>query len=228
MEEIDLKELFEIFWSKKAQIILTVLIFMTIGAIYTIELIKPKYTSSTTLVLVQADSSNNKGNSESLTTSDLALNAKLVSTYSELIKSKNVVRQVISNLDIDVAEENLRKSITVNAVEDTELIKISVSNANPLYAEQMANEIANVFTEKVVEIYNLNNVYVVDKAEISTNPSNINHTKNIMIFSIVGTVIAFACTFISSMLDTTVKTADDVEKKIKVPVLASIPKYDFK
>ncbi len=228
MEEIDLKELFQIFWAKKVQIILTILIFITMGTIYTIEIVKPKYTSSTTLVLVQADSSNTKGNSESLTTSDLALNSKLVSTYSELIKSKNVVRQVISNLEIDVPEETLRRNITVNAVEDTELIKISVSNANPLYAAKMANEIANVFTEKVVEIYNLNNVYIVDKAEISTNPSNINHAKNIIIFAAAGMVLALACTFIASMLDTTIKTADDVEKKIKIPVLASIPKYDFK
>lgn len=228
MEEIDLKELFEIFWSRKAQIILTILIFMTLGAIYTIEIIKPKYTSSTTLVLVQTDNTDNSKNADSITTTDLVINSKLVSTYSELIKSKNVIRQVISNLGINVQEETLRRNINVNSVSDTELIKISVSNKNPLYAAQMANEIATVFTEKVAEIYNLNNVYVVDKAEISTVPSNINHTRDIIIFTAIGIVISLVCTFIASMLDTTIKTAEDVEKKLKVPVLASIPKYDFK
>ena len=51
MEELDLKELFEIFWSKKVQIILIVLIFAVIGVIYTMGFVTPVYTSSTTLVL---------------------------------------------------------------------------------------------------------------------------------------------------------------------------------
>ena len=228
MEEIDIMELFGIFWSKKVPIILTILIFVTLGGIYTIEIVKPKYTSSTTLVLVQTENNENSKNTESITTTDLTLNSKLVSTYSELIKSKNVLRQVISNLNIEIEEEILRKNINVNSVSDTELIKISVSDKNPVYAAQMANEIANVFTKKVAEIYNLNNVYVVDQAEISKEPANVNHAKNIIIFTIIGIVFALASAFITSILDTTVKTAEDIEKKIKIPVLASIPKYDFK
>lgn len=226
MEELDLKELFEIFWSRKVQIILIVLIFMTLGAIYSLELIKPKYTSFTTLVLVQTDSSGK--NSESLTTSDVALNSKLISTYRELIRSKSVIRQVISNLGINVSEDRIRKNVSVTSASDTELMKISVSDENPVYAAQIANEIAVVFSEKVVEIYHLNNVCIIDKAEVTKTPANINHTKNIVIFAGVGLIVAFAYAFIASMLDTTIKTAEDVEKKLKVPVLASIPKYDFK
>jgi len=45
MEEIDLKELFRMFWNKKVQIILIVAIFIMIGVIYTVGFVKPKYTS---------------------------------------------------------------------------------------------------------------------------------------------------------------------------------------
>lgn len=229
MEELDFKELFSIFWNKKVQIILVTLIFATLGAIYTMTLVKPKYTSSTTLVLVQAESSKeNSESTESITTTDITLNSKLVSTYSELIKSKNVLRQVISNLNIDLNEEEIRKNIEVKSVSDTELIKISVTDKNAEYAEKLANEIAKVFISKVSEIYNINNVYIVDEAEISIEPSNINHVKDIIIFTFIGMLFAFISVFVANLLDTTVKTTEDIEKKLDIPVLASIPKYDSK
>ena len=158
MEEIDLKELFEIFWSKKILIILVVILFGVIGIAYSFLLVVPKYTSSTTLVLTKADSVTKPTDlNDSITTSDITLNSQLVSTYSELAKSKKVLRTVISNLQIDIDEEELRKSISVTSVKDTELIEINVTNIDAAKASQIANEIANVFTVNVAEIYSINN-----------------------------------------------------------------------
>ncbi|MCI8547858.1 MAG: hypothetical protein HFJ38_03105 [Bacilli bacterium] len=224
MEELDLKELFNIFWNKKVQIILIVLIFIVMGVIYTVGFTTPMYSSSTTLVL--ASSSNNQTTANTITATDITVNSKLVSTYSELVKSKNVLRQVISNLNIEVNESSLRNNVKVSSVKDTELIEITVTNENPTYASKIANEIAKVFTEKVKEIYNIDNVQVVDEAEISNTPSNINHKKDVVIFAFIGLVAAAGYVLIANMLDTTVKTAEEVEKEFKLPVLASIPIYD--
>ena len=224
MEELDLKELFNIFWNKKVQIILIVLIFIAIGVIYTVGFVRPMYSSYTTLVLATVE--NTTGTTEttnSITTTDVTLNSKLVSTYSEIVKSKNVLRQVISNLGIEIEEETLRNNITVNSVKDTELIEITVSNENATYSAKVANEIAKVFTEKVKDIYNINNVHIVDEAEVSNNPSNINHIRDIIIFAVIGFVISAGYVLIANMLDTTIKTAEDIEKGFNVPVLASIP-----
>lgn len=225
MEEIDLKELLSLFWSKKTQIILIVLIFMLIGVIYTVGFVTPKYTSSTTLLLATSDNSTDK--SSTITTTDVTLNSKLVSTYSDLVQSKSVLRQVISNLGINISEEELKNNITVTQEKDTEIIKISVTNANANTAEKVANEVAKVFTQKIQEIYKINNVHIVDAAEVETTPSNINHPKDVMIFTFVGIVVAAGYVLIANMLDTTVKTAEEVEKEFKVPVLASIPLYSF-
>lgn len=225
MEEIDLKELFSLFWSKKTQIILITLIFMLLGVIYTIGFVTPKYTSSTTLLLATSGNSSDKTNT--ITTTDVTLNSKLVSTYSALVQSKSVLRQVISNLGINISESELKNNITVTQEKDTEIIKISVTNANPNTAEKLANEVAKVFTEKIQEIYKINNVQIVDKAEAENTPSNINHSKDIMIFTFVGLVIAVGYILIANMLDTTIKTAEEVEKEFKVPVLATIPLYNF-
>ena len=232
MEEIDLKELFEMFWNKKAQIILLILIFMVIGIIYSVGFVTPMYSSSTTLVLVGTGSNSTDPNqttttTDGITTTDITINSKLVATYSELVKSKNILGQVISNLGININEDVLRKNIQVTAVEDTELIEITVSNENPEYAAKIANETAKVFKEKIEEeIYKINNVYIVDQATVPSQPSNINYAKNIVIFAFIGAVVAAMYVLILNMLDTTVKTQEDIEASIKLPVLASIPIYD--
>ena len=221
MEEIDLKEFVMLFWNRKVSIILITIIFMLIGIIYSVGFVTPKYTSSTTLLLATSESANSKTNT--ITTSDITLNSKLVSTYSELVKSKKVLRKVISNLNIDVEEEELRKNITVSSVKDTELIEITVANKNPKYSAQIANEIAKVFSEEVNEIYNINNIHVVDEAEIAENPSNINISKNVILFAFVGIVISIAYVLVANMLDTTVKSAEEIEKNYGIPVIAAIP-----
>lgn len=226
MEELDLKELLMLFLNKITQIILIIAIFIAIGVIYTTGFVTPEYTSSTTLVLATAENSTKK-ESDTITATDVTLNSKLVSTYSELVKSKNVVRQVISNLEIKDDEENLRKNVTVSSVKDTELIEITVTNENATNAAKIANEIAKVFTDKVAEIYNINNVHVVDEAETSNVPSNVNHLKDIVIFAFIGAVISVMYVLLANMLDTTIKTAEEVEKEFKIPVLATIPMYSF-
>ncbi len=225
MEEIDLKELFLMFWKRKAEIILIIAIFIVIGFIYTSVFTKPMYTSSTTLVLAGTNDEASE-NQTSITTTDLTLNSKLVSTYSQLVKSNKVVRQVISNLGMDISWESLKNNVKVSAVEDTEVIEISVTTENAADSAKIANETANVFTKKVAEIYNINNVHVVDEAEVENAPSNINHEKDVIIFAFIGLVISVIYVLITNMLDTTVKTAEDIEKEFKIPVLASIPVYE--
>ena len=225
MEELDLKQLFNIFWSKKVQIILIVLIFIVLGVIYTIGFTKPMYSSSTTLLLAGSESSGGE-TTNSITTTDITLNSKLVSTYSVLVRSKDVLSQVISNLGMDISWESLRNNVKVSSVEDTEVIEISVTTNNAENSANIANEIAKVFTEKVAEIYNINNVHVVDEAEPENTPSNINHEKDVIIFAFIGLVVAVIYVLLANMLDTTVKTAEDIEKEFKLPVLASIPVYE--
>ena len=148
MEEIDLKELLKIFWTKKLQIILIILIFMGIGVIYTVGFKVP---------LILASQNSNQSNSNTITTStatDITVNSKLVSTYSELVKSKNIIRQVITNLNLGttISEDELKNNVTVSSVKDTEIIKITVTTKEPVNSVKIANEIAKVFTEKVKDI----------------------------------------------------------------------------
>ncbi len=224
-KEIDLKEILLEFWNKKVQIILIISIFILIGIMYTIAFVKPVYTSSTTLLL--ATSGNSLNQSNTITTTDITLNSKLVSTYSTLAQSKSVLSKVINNLGIKMSEDELKENVSVTQKTNTEIIILSVTNADPTLAAKLTNETAKVFMEKVSEIYKINNVQVVDQAEVSSTPSNVNHAKDIIMFTAIGIIVSIIYVVGANMLDTTVKTAEDVEKQFKIPVLVSIPMYDF-
>lgn len=225
MEEIDIKELLGLFWNKKIQIIIITIVLTLIGTIYSFTMVKPKYEASTTLVL--ASLKNEEG--ESITQTEITINSKLVTTYSELVKSKTVLREALTNLELSekISEESLRGSIKVKSVEDTEIIKITVENGDSEIAAKLANEIARIFAIKVAEIYNINNVYVVDAAEVTTLPSNINHLRDIAIFMAVGLVIGFAEVLIVKLLDNKIRTEQDVEKSTELLVLGILPKNEY-
>ena len=222
MEELDLKELLNLFWSKIFQIILIVIITTGIGIIYTFGFTTPKYSSTTTLLLAGSEQSTGDAKN-AITTADVTLNSKLVSTYSSIVKSRTVLREVISNLGIDIEEESLRRNVTVKNTEDTDIIEIIVTNENAGYSAKIANEIAKVFKDEVQERYHINNLDVLDEAEVENTPSNIHHSKDIVIFAFIGLVISVMYILVANMLDTTVKTPEDVEKGVGLPVLVSIP-----
>lgn len=228
MEEIKIKEIFNIIWEKKILIIVITIAFAIAGAVYTLAFKTPIYTAYTRIVLVMTGNDNKKESKNetsggSITTSDIALNSQLVSTYSEIAKSNNVIREVISNLGINATEGGIRSNLSITSVEDTEVIKIQVTNANAVYASKIANEIAKVFSKRVKEIYKIDNIYTLDEAETPSGPSNINHTKDVLLFMIIGMIISLTYVFIVSMLDNTVKTVEDIEKGFDVPVLITVP-----
>lgn len=226
MEELDLKELFFMFWNKKLEIILITLMFVAVGIGYSYFFVKPEYTSTTSLVLAQSSSSGQTGDG-AISATDLTMNSKLVSTYSELIKRKAILGQVCENLNIPESNiQELRGKIKINSAKNTEIIEISVTNKDPNKAAAIANEIAKVFGEKIVEIYNISNVYLLDRAEANAVPSNINHMKDVVIFAFIGLVIAAVYVLIANMLDNTIKTEQDVEATTELLVLSSIPNYD--
>lgn len=227
MEELDLKELFSIFWNRKLEIILITLIAIVIGIIYSYFFVTPKYKSSTTLVLAQTSKSGEQSGEESITQTDLTLNSKLVSTYSEIMTTKSVLSEVVESLDIPgLNESKIKNNISVQTVKDTEVIEITIQNEDPNYAAQIANKLAEVFSKKIVEVYNISNVYILDRAEPDNNPSNVNHIKDIIIFAFIGIVISVVVVLILNMLDTTIKTEQDVENLTGLLVLSSIPDYD--
>lgn len=220
MEELDLKKLISIFWNKRLHIIVISIVAIIIGAIYSFNFVTPKYQSYTTLVLVKATEESET--TKTITSSDVGLAKSLIGTYSQFVKSKFILRPTINNLQLNESEESLAKKITVSEIEDTEMLKIIVKDEDPVKAMKIANELTRVFAEKVPQVY-VDNIYILDEAEESITPCNVNHAKDILIFFVIGLVISVVYVLITNMFDTTVKDSDDVENSTELTALVSIP-----
>ncbi len=222
MEEINLKELFDYFVSKLPIIIIVALLATLLGIIYGIWFQKPMYNAYTTIVLTRTDS-NTGNNDSSITQSDVLLNQNLVSTYRAIITSKRILNQVINNLDLNITTEELEKNVSVTSEKDTEVIKISVNSENATDAKDIANEIERVFSNEIVNIYNIKNVTIIDYAEEDNIPYNINMPKQIILAFLIGFILSCAVIFVMFYFDTTVKSSDEIENKLGLPVLGVVP-----
>ncbi len=234
MEEIDLKELIYSFWKGKMLIVIFAIIGLVLGIIYQNFLVTPMYRASTSLVLAQGNSSDTDGetatnnNTASITQNDINLNQKLVSTYGEIIKSRAVAKDVIDELKLNMSIERFISNINVQSKQNTELLLITVSNEVPEVAAKIANHLADAFADKVADVFNINNVSVIDVAEVDNVPYNINLLKTCVIFTFAAIILAFLILFIKFYFNNSVNNEDDVEKVTGLPVLAVIPKYEEK
>ena len=221
MEEIDLKELFE-FIKKKIGLLITItVVICLLGCIYGLFIQKPMYKSYTTIIL----GGNETTASQTITQSDITLNKNLVDTYAEIVKSRRVLEQVIAELDLEETYEELSNKISVSSVNNTEIIKITVADSNPIEAKNAANVTANFFSKEVVKLYNMNNVNVLDEANEANEPYNINIPKQVIIYFFIGIIIALSILFIIFYFDRTIKSVEQVEQKIKLPILGGVEEY---
>ena len=221
MEELNLMDLLKYYLKKSYVIILMTILVALIGYYYVEEIQVPMYHGTTTIILVQK---NNRATTAYETQNELTINEKLVSTYSELIKSRRILSQVIQNLKLDLTESELAKNITVTSASDTSIIKITVSDASKKKAASIANQIAGVFKAEIGEIYpNLENVTVIDEAVVEDIPYNVNLVKQMLIFTCLGLVLSCGIVFVMYYFDGTVKNKKEVEDKLNLPVLGEVP-----
>lgn len=218
-EEIDIKRIIEIIFSKKLIIALIILLSITLGYVYSYYYKKPEYKSSVTILLVADENKTDK----SLTQTDVNLNNGLISTYSSIAKSSSILQKTIQNLNLDIPVSKLEQNVEAKQIDNTQFLEISVKNESPERAKNIANELAEVFTEQIKEIYNLQNISIVDKAETEENPCNINHMKDMIIFGFAGIVLSIIIVMIIYMFDDTVKDQKDIEKNIKLRIIGTLP-----
>lgn len=220
MEEINLIELLKYYIRKIPIIILSTLLSILIGYLYIEHIQIPMYQGTTTIILVQKNDNISNNN---ITQGEIEVNEKLVSTYSEIIKSRRVLEQVIDSLKLDINVKSLSDNITVTSVKDTSIIKIIVNDINSKNAMLIANKTAEIFKKEITKIYNLENISTIDEAIEEQNPYNVNFIKQMIIYSMIGFLASFIIIFVTFYFNTTIKNKKEIEEKIKLPVLGEIP-----
>ncbi len=220
MEEINLKEFWDYYKRYLKIVIAVVFLFALFSFGYSKFWKKPMYSTSTTILLVKGD--DNGTNNDTINQSDITLNQKLVSTYTQIIKSRLVVNQVIDYLKLDYSYSQLSKRISVQSIDDTEVLKVTVTDKDPEMAAVIANRLASVFDKEVTEIYNINNVSILDEAIVIESPSNIHTIKDLIIAGLVGFVLSSGIIFVIFYFDDILRDTDSIEKELDLPILAKV------
>ena len=217
MEEFDITEFLKYYLSK----IIIVIVFTVIGVVgawyYTENLQVAKYRSSTSIVLANQNTD--------ITVNDVSLNKNLLPTYREIIKSRSILTKTIKNLGLDLTYEELGKKISVKSENDAEIIIVSVTDEDKKVAKTIANEISNIFKEEITKYYPIENVTILDSAVVADEPYNINILKQYLIGFGLGFLLGSGIVAIIFYFDDTVKTVEDIETKIGLSVLSTVPKY---
>lgn len=226
MEEISLKEYFLILRKRMWLIILLTVLSVAASGLVSYFVLEPEYQTFTTLIVGKPKDYQNVDNK--LEYNDLLLNQKLVSTYGELVKTRIVADEVIKNLKLDMSYKEFREKVNVNLVKDTEIIKLEVMDTNPVLAAEIANETAQVFMENVKDIMMVENVQVIDEAQVPDIPIKPRPSLNMVIAGVLGLMVSIFLVFLLEYLDSTIKTPDDIERYLNLPVIGTIPMVEEK
>lgn len=226
MEEISLREYFLILRKRIWLIILLMILSITTSGLVSYFVLEPEYQTFTTLIVGKPKDYQNVDNK--LEYNDLLLNQKLVSTYGELVKTRIVADEVIKNLKLDMSYKEFREKVNVNLVKDTEIIKLEVMDTNPVLAAEIANETAQVFMENVKDIMMVENVQVIDEAQVPDIPIKPRPNLNMAIAGVLGLMVGIFLVFLLEYLDSTIKTPDDIERYLNLPVIGTIPMVEEK
>lgn len=219
MEEIDISELLSYIRSKIPFLILIIFLVCIGGCLYSIFLKTPLYQSSSTIVLASGDGSNNV----TVAGAEVALNQKLVGTYQEIVKSRSVVESVIQSLDLNQNYEELLEKISVSSVDNTEIIKITVTEEKASDAKKITSSLASTFSKEIAKIYNMKNVNILDEASTPKTAYNMNLTKEFILYFAFGFILGMGIICIMFYFDKTIRSVEQVENKLGLPILGTVP-----
>lgn len=217
--EIDLKELFFVMRRKLWVLILAGMLGAAVSGIFTATMMKPVYTSSTMLYIV-----NKTTTLTSLT--DLQLGSQLTKDYKVLVTSRPVTGKVIENLDLNLDHEQLLKKLTVANPQDTRILTISVEDNDPYMAKAIADEMASVAADRMAEIMDTAPPNIVEEGYVPTRQTSPSMVKNTAIGGMAGLFLAVVIVLVIFVMNDTIKTPEDVEKYLQLTVLGTIPVFD--
>ncbi len=218
--EIDLMEVAGLLWHRMWLIIICALITGAAGFVLSKFVVTEQYESITKIYVL------NRQNDSTLTYSDVQLGTQLTKDFPELIKSRYVAEQVIAAWELPYSYETLADKISVVTQSDTRIISIIVTDEDPWMAQQLADEVRKVASERIKSVMDIQAVNVVDEANFPEHPASPSVGKWTVIGALIGALLCMAAILLRFMLDDTIKTADDIEKYLGLSTLGMIPERE--
>ncbi|HLO02845.1 MAG TPA: GNVR domain-containing protein, partial [Symbiobacteriaceae bacterium] len=179
------------------------------------------YSAQTTLWVIKDDTSQ-------LSYNDVLLSRNLTKTYAEVAKSNAVLDEVIKSLALTgTTTGQLRDRLTVTPLRDTEILSFVVEDGNPARAAAIADAVATAFKGQISLYMKVENVAIVDRAIVPTSPIKPRSLMNVAVAVVLGGMAAVGLVFLLEYLDTSIKSPEDVNLHLELPVLGLIPTIEI-
>ena len=224
MEEqvISISEIIDAVKKRWKIIALCTLIATLVSGIFSFFIISPTYEASTKVFIGKEESS-----VENYNYNDITMYQKLLKTYSELIKTKDLINRSITNSEYELDVEDVLNNVSVTTVADTQMIQIAYKSTSPNIAKNMLENITNEFITTAQDLVPNGNVRVLETVELPEEPVAPNKKMNIAIAFILGMMVGIGIVFLLEYLDNTYKNKEQLEKDLDIPVLGVIPMSDL-
>lgn len=216
-ESLDLRQLLTTLRRRLRLLIAVPAIAAVAAAILSAFIIPPTYSASTTLWVVK------KEGTGQLDYNSLLLSRDITKTYAQVAQSQTVAEATIRKLGLQVEPQNLLQRVTVTPVRDTEILQIVVEDRSPEQAANIANTIAQQFMAELPKFMTLDNVRVVDRAQPPRLPVRPRKLLNTAVAFVLGLMAAVGGAVLLESLDVTMRTPDDVQRHLGLPVLGMVP-----
>ena len=213
--EIDLKELFFEVVAEWKKIVISTVLAAVIMYVVSAFIMTPQYQSTSKLYLMKS------GGISSIT--DLQLGTNLATDYMEIIDGRPILDQVIKNLSLEMNYGELKGMITFVNPTSSRIIEITVTHPEPETAKAIADEIADVAATYIEEKMDQDKPSVLQYGYVAEGPVSPSVMKNSVLGALVGAFLAIAIIVITYLLNDTIMTPDDMERKVGIKVLASLP-----
>lgn len=211
--EIDLRAFFLKLKTKWQFVVISVLICAILGVVYSTFLVKPSYQSTSMVYL--------RNSGTTLSIQDLQVGTQLTKDYEIIFKSRPVLEDTISELNLDYSVDTLKSAISITNSEDTRILNITVTAGSPEMARDIANSVMQNGIESVSEI-DAQEPYIVEKAIANPVKVGMSRTKMTMLAALAGAVLSIGYVFLRFVFSDNVASVEDVESLLGVPVLAVV------
>lgn len=221
VREINIYEIFEVLKKRWLLIVSITLVATLISIILNFFIIKPVYETSTKVFIGKEEN-----NLEGYNSNDIQMYQKLLQTYAETIKTKEVIKAAINNVNADLTVKGIKESLVITPVSDTQILQIKYENKNPEIAKEILENITNEFIILAKELVPNGNVRVIEFVELPEEPVSPNKKMNITITFLLGLMVSVGLVFLIEYLDNTFKNKEDLESELDIPVIGVIPSFD--
>ena len=218
---IDLREIFFLLLHKWKAILLALLAGGALFGAYHVFMVNPSYRADAKIYITNTESM--------ISFADLQMSAALTDDYENIIKSRTVLERVIEDQGLQIDYRQLSAMVEVNNPQDSHIIQMYVTSDDVELSRNIANSLLNVSVNQIYQIIGSSEPTVIDyaKAEAVENvtPSLF---KYLMMGAMLGAILVCGIEIVKYMMNSTVKNEEDVDKYLKLPVLAAIPYYNEK